>query len=62
MAVNLLRMERLSVDFMEDIQDLMHTTFVKWQAKNDIHLQQDAPLPNRGMYRMLAVEMDEIKK
>ena len=40
-AVNLLRFERLSVDFMEDIQNLLHTTLAKWQAKNDIHLEDE---------------------
>uniref|UniRef100_A0A0G7ZP11 Cytochrome P450 CYP720B12v2 n=1 Tax=Picea glauca TaxID=3330 RepID=A0A0G7ZP11_PICGL len=40
-AVNLLRFERLSVDFMEDIQNLLHITLAKWQAKRDIHLQEE---------------------
>nr|AIK01728.1 CYP720PB12 [Pinus banksiana] len=40
-AVNLLRFERLSVDFMTDIQNLLHTTLPKWQAKRDIHLQEE---------------------
>ena len=33
--------ERLSVDFMEYIQSLVHTTFMKWQSKGDIHLQAE---------------------
>nr|UYU26143.1 cytochrome P450 720B [Pinus elliottii] len=40
-AVNLLRFERLSVDFMEDIQNLLHITLAKWEAKRDIHLQEE---------------------
>ena len=40
-AVNLQRFERLSVDFMEDIQNLLHITLAKWQAKRDIHLQEE---------------------
>nr|AIK01726.1 CYP720B10 [Pinus banksiana] len=40
-AVNFLRFERLSVHFMEDIQNLMHTTFAQWQAKGHIHLHHE---------------------
>jgi hypothetical protein len=34
----------------------------KREIQHDIHLQQDSPLPNMGMYRMSFVEMTEIKK
>ena len=34
----------------------------KREIQHEIHLQQDVPLPNVGMYRMSAVEMIEIKK
>jgi hypothetical protein len=34
----------------------------KREIQHEINLQQDAPLPNVGMYRMSAVEMAEIKK
>jgi hypothetical protein len=30
--------------------------------QHEIYLQQDAPLPNVGMYMMLALEMEEVKK
>jgi hypothetical protein len=30
--------------------------------QHEIQLQQDSPLPNIGMYRMLVMENDEIKK
>ena len=40
-TINLTRFERPSVDFMEDIQILVHTTFMKWKAKEDIHLQAE---------------------
>ena len=32
------------------------------KIQHEIHLQQDAPLPNVGMYRLSEVEMAEIKK
>jgi hypothetical protein len=32
------------------------------EIQHEIHLQQDFPLPNVGMYRMSVVEMTEIKK
>jgi hypothetical protein len=32
------------------------------EIQDEIHLQQDSPLPNVGMYRMSVVEMTEIKK
>jgi hypothetical protein len=34
----------------------------KREIQHEIHLQQDYPLPNMGMYRMLVVEMIKIKK
>jgi hypothetical protein len=34
----------------------------KREIQHEIHLQQDVPIPNVGMYRMLAVEMEEINK
>jgi hypothetical protein len=34
----------------------------KREIQHEIHLQQDSPLPNVGMYRMSGVEMTEIKK
>jgi len=34
----------------------------KWEIQREIHLQQDAPLSNVGMYRMASIEMEEIKK
>jgi len=34
----------------------------KREIQHEIHLHQDVPFPNVGMYRMLAVEMEEIKK
>jgi hypothetical protein len=34
----------------------------KSEIQHEIHLQQDSPLPNVGMYRMSFVEMTEIKK
>jgi hypothetical protein len=34
----------------------------KREIQHEIHLQQDSPLPNVGMYRMSIVEMTEIKK
>jgi hypothetical protein len=34
----------------------------KKEIQHEIHLQHDSPLPNAGMYRMLVVEMTEIKK
>ena len=34
----------------------------KKEIVHDINLQQDAPLPNIGMYRLSALENDEIKK
>ena len=34
----------------------------KLEIQHEIHLQRDAPLPNIGMYRMLTIEMEEIKK
>eukprot|EP00253_Pinus_taeda_P019058 PITA_19058 len=34
----------------------------KREIVHDIHLQQDAPLPNIGMYRLSALENAEIKK
>jgi hypothetical protein len=34
----------------------------KREIQHEIHLQQDSPLPNVGMYRMSVVEMTEIKK
>nr|AIK01733.1 CYP720B11 [Pinus contorta] len=40
-AVNFLGFEKLRVHFMEDIQNLMQTTFAQWQAKRDIHLHEE---------------------
>jgi hypothetical protein len=34
----------------------------KREIQYEIHLQQDSPLPNVGMYRMSVLEMTEIKK
>ena len=34
----------------------------KREIQPEIHLQHDAPLPNIGMYRMLTIETEEIKK
>jgi hypothetical protein len=34
----------------------------KREIQHEIHLQQDSPLPNVGMYRMSILEMTEIKK
>jgi hypothetical protein len=34
----------------------------KREIKHEIHVQQDSPLPNVGMYRTSLVEMTEIKK
>jgi hypothetical protein len=34
----------------------------KREIQHEIHLHQDSPLPNVGMYRMSVVEMTEIKK
>jgi hypothetical protein len=34
----------------------------KREIQHEIHLQQDSPLPNVGMYRMSVVDMKEIKK
>ena len=34
----------------------------KREIQHEIHLQQDSPIPNVGMYRLSAVEMAEIKK
>jgi len=34
----------------------------KREIQHEIHLQHDAPLPNIGMYKMLTIEMEEIKK
>ena len=38
-AVNLLRFERLKVDFMEEIQSLVHSTFDRWAEIKEIALQ-----------------------
>jgi hypothetical protein len=35
---------------------------LKREIQHEIHLQQDSPLPNVGMYRISVVEMTEIKK
>ena len=35
---------------------------LKREIQHEIHLQQDAPLPNIGMYKMASIEMEEIKK
>nr|UYU26130.1 cytochrome P450 720B [Pinus elliottii] len=40
-AVNFLGFEKLRVHFMDDIQNLMQTTFAQWQAKRDIHLHEE---------------------
>ena len=37
-AVNLLRFERLRVDFMEEIQSLVHSTLDRWVDMKDISL------------------------
>jgi hypothetical protein len=34
----------------------------KREIQHEIHIQQDSPLPNVGMYRMLVVEVTKIKK
>ena len=34
----------------------------KREIQHEIHLQHDAPLPSIGLYRMLTIEMEEIKK
>jgi len=34
----------------------------KREIQHEIHLLHDAPLPNIFMYRMLAIEMEEIKQ
>ena len=34
----------------------------KKEIEDENYLQQDAPLPNIGMYRLLALENEEIKK
>jgi hypothetical protein len=34
----------------------------KREIQHEIHLQQNYPLPNVGMYRMSVLEMIEIKK
>jgi hypothetical protein len=34
----------------------------KREIQHEIHLQQDAPLPNVGMYRSSIIENAEIKK
>eukprot|EP00253_Pinus_taeda_P033751 PITA_33751 len=34
----------------------------KREIQHEIHLQDDAPFPNIGMYMLLAIEMEEIKK
>jgi len=40
-AVNLLRFERLRVDFMEEIQSLVHSTLDRWAEMKDIALQNE---------------------
>lgn len=35
---------------------------LKREIQHEIHLQQDFPLPNIGMYRLSTIEMEEIKK
>lgn len=40
-AVNLLRFERLRVDFMEEIQSLVHSTLDRWADMKDIALQNE---------------------
>lgn len=40
-AVNLLRFERLKVDFMEQIQSLVHSTLDKWADMKTIYLQNE---------------------
>ena len=34
----------------------------KREIQHEIHLQKDSPFPNVGMYRMVVVEITEIKK
>ena len=34
----------------------------KREIQHEIHIQQDSPLPNVGMYMMSVVEMTKIKK
>nr|AIK01723.1 CYP720B1v1 [Pinus banksiana] len=40
-AVNLLRFERLKFDFMEEIQNLVHSTLDRWVDKKEIALQNE---------------------
>jgi len=40
-AVNLLGFERLKVDFMEDIQNLVHSTLDRWENMKEIALQNE---------------------
>nr|ADR78277.1 CYP720B5v1 [Picea sitchensis] len=40
-AVNLLRFERLKVDFMEEIQNLVHSTLDRWADMKEIALQNE---------------------
>jgi cytochrome P450 len=40
-AVNLLRFERLKVDFMEEIQNLVHSTLDRWADMKEISLQNE---------------------
>ncbi len=48
-------------DYDELFQELRGFT-AKMEIQHEIHLQQDAPLPNVGMYKMDSIELEEIKK
>jgi hypothetical protein len=53
------------VDIVSKYDDIFQEPNVlppKREIQHEIHLQQDSPLPNLGMYRMSVVVMTEIKK
>jgi hypothetical protein len=53
------------IDIFSKYDDIFHELYglpPKREIQHEIHLQQDSPLPNVGMYMMLVVEMTEIKK
>uniref|UniRef100_A0A0C9RSL8 TSA: Wollemia nobilis Ref_Wollemi_Transcript_14951_1694 transcribed RNA sequence n=1 Tax=Wollemia nobilis TaxID=56998 RepID=A0A0C9RSL8_9CONI len=57
MAVNLLRFERLSSVFMDDVQDLLRDGMEKWEKKRDIHLQHEC---HRVVLKLMAKQLLDI--
>jgi hypothetical protein len=53
------------IDIVSKYDDIFQEPYglpPKREIQHEIHLQQDSPLPNVVMYKMLVLEMTEIKK